>query len=195
MDISKVAAGILAGGRHTRMGADKLLLTFEGKTFLERMYEACGIFPERLVSVADKEKYAQFSYDFVEDEIKGYGPLEGIYQMLVHTKKDYVFVLAADMPRISREFLQAMADRLQDEDCLVLSTREGIHPLCAVYARSVLPGLKEMREKDIRRPRLLYDQYKARYVSASELGYPDTIVQNVNTLEEYERLVAKDETD
>ena len=44
MDISKVAAGILAGGRHTRMGADKLLLTFEGKTFLERMYEACGIF-------------------------------------------------------------------------------------------------------------------------------------------------------
>jgi len=195
MNINCVTAGILAGGRHTRMGMDKLLLTYKGKAFLEHIYEECSIFPERIVSVADRKKYAQFPYHFIEDELKEYGPLEGIYQLLVHTKREYVFALAADMPRIKAGFLRAMTEKLQDEDCLVLETEDGLHPLCAIYSKNIISKLEQMRSGNIRKPRLLYEQCKVRYVSAAELGYPDTIVQNVNTPEEYERLVAEDEID
>lgn len=191
MDIVKMAAGILAGGRHTRMGEDKLLLCYEGKSFLEHIYEECGIFPERKVSVANKEQYGQFPYDFVEDEIQGSGPLEGIYQLLLASRSDFVFVLAADMPRVTSGFLRTMADRFEGEDCLVLSTKDGIHPLCAVYSKSVFPLLKQMREEGIRKPRLLYEKCSVRYVSAEELGYPDAIVQNINTPEEYKKLITE----
>ena len=195
MEIGRIAAGILAGGRHTRMGKDKLLLQYKGKCFLEHVCEACREFPEILVSVADKEQYVQFPYSFVEDEKKGYGPLEGIYQLLCHTKKEYVFALAADMPCIKAEFLHAVVTVHQGEDCLVVETEDGLHPLCCIYAKRILPKLENMRAEGVRKPRMLYEQCNVRYISAKELGYPDSIVQNVNTPEEYERLVTKDEID
>ena len=195
MRMEQIAAGILAGGRHTRMGKDKLLLRYRGSCFLEHIYDVCSGFPEIIVSVADREQYAQFPYPFVEDEEKGYGPLEGIYQLLRHTNREYVFVLAADMPLITADFLQAVVSLHQEEDCLVVETEDGVHPLCCIYAKRILPQLEKMRAEGVRKPRLLYEQCKVRYISAKELGYPDSIVQNVNTPEEYERLVTKDEID
>jgi len=193
MRISEMTAGILAGGKHTRMVRDKLLLSYKGKSFLEKIYEECEGFDQVLVSVADAEKYRQFDYCFVEDTLEGFGPLEGICQLLKRANREYIFVLAADMPGITNAFLRSMAERLTDEDCIVLKTEDGIHPLCAIYARRALPLLEKMRQEGERRPRMLFEQCRTVYVTAEELGYTDAIVQNINTPEEYERLEAKDE--
>ena len=74
----KIAAGVLAGGRSTRMGKNKASLEWKGETFLERVLSVCRDFPEIYVSVDKKEKYVSCGAVLVEDEKQGFGPLEGI---------------------------------------------------------------------------------------------------------------------
>ncbi len=191
MNADRIGAGILAGGKSTRMGKNKILLTYGGQNFLEHICGKCRIFPELLVSVSDVKLYKGLPYHFVEDEKKEYGPVEGIYQLLLATRMEYVFVLAADMPEITGGFLKAMAAAHRGEDCLVLKTSEGgLHPLCAVYAKRLLPELERMRERGERKPRRLYDRCTVRYITPGELGFSDDVVRNINTPEEYERMTA-----
>ena len=188
--INQICAGILAGGKSSRMGTNKMLLTRNGRTFLEHTYDICSVFPQRLVSVRDKNQYADFSMPFVEDEKEGFGPLEGIRQFLLASDHPYVFVLAGDMPFLTENFLRAFANRLNPkDDCLVLQTGEKlIEPLCAIYAVRILPALEQLQKEGIRKPRVLFDRTNTRFVDVYELGFPPEIVENINTREDYNRI-------
>ena len=142
----KTAAGILAGGKSSRMGKNKASLTWNGDTFLHTLIDACRDFPEIYVSVDDREKYRDLSCTLVEDEEKEYGPLEGIYQVLKQMDAPYAVMLATDMPMISREFLKALVSNITgEEDCLVLRREGRPQPLCSVYAKRILPVVEHMR--------------------------------------------------
>ena len=135
----KTAAGILAGGKSSRMGKNKASLTWNGDTFLHTLIDACRDFPEIYVSVDDREKYRDLSCTLVEDEEKEYGPLEGIYQVLKQMDAPYAVMLATDMPMISREFLKALVSNITgEEDCLVLRREGRPQPLCSVTADSLV---------------------------------------------------------
>ena len=201
----KIAAGILAGGKSSRMGSDKASLTWNGNTFLHTLLDVCRDFPEIYVSVDDREKYRDFieiyvsendrkeyrdlHCTFVEDEEKGYGPLEGIYQILKQMDAQYAVMLATDMPMISREFLKELVSHVTGgEDCLVLRKEGRPQPLCSVYGKKVLPIVEEMRRNKEHRPRLLFQRAHTRYLDIEELGFGEAVIANVNTPEEYEQL-------
>lgn len=201
----KIAAGILAGGKSSRMGSDKASLTWNGNTFLHTLLDVCRDFPEIYVSVDDREKYRDFieiyvsendrkeyrdlHCTFVEDEEKGYGPLEGIYQILKQMDAQYAVMLATDMPMISREFLKELVSHVTgEEDCLVLRKEGRPQPLCSVYGKKVLPIVDKMRRNKEHRPRLLFQRANTRYLDIEELGFGEAVIANVNTPEEYEQL-------
>ena len=72
----KIAAGILAGGKSSRMGSDKASLTWNGNTFLHTLLDVCRDFPEIYVSVDDREKYRDFLEIYVsENDRKEYRDL------------------------------------------------------------------------------------------------------------------------
>ena len=185
----KTAAGILVGGKSSRMGRNKASLTWNGNTFLHTLIEACRDFPEIYVSVDDRSKYQDLSCTVVEDEERGYGPLEGIYQILKQMDAPYAVMLATDMPMISPEFLQALVSRLTgEEDCLVLRKEGRPQPLCSVYAKRILPTVEKMRRDREHKPGLLFQRVNTRYVDLEELGFGEAVIANVNTPEEYEQL-------
>lgn len=63
----------------------------------------------------DIEDNFDYSLNFVEDEIKGKGPISGIMTGLKNIKTDYALVLPCDSPFISEENIDAMF-KLLDEN-------------------------------------------------------------------------------
>ncbi len=90
------------------------------------------------------------------------------------------------MPALRKEFLSAFVEQIQDDtECLVATVKGKPQPLCAVYAKSVLPVLEQMRAEGNHRPRGLFEQVKTKYVELSDIGFSESVVQNINTPEEF----------
>lgn len=182
----RTAAGVLAGGKSSRMGSNKASLSWNGTTFLDTVLAACQDFQEIYLSVDDSSKYEHLPYPVLEDEKKEYGPLEGIYQILKTMEADYALILATDMPMVDRDFLRDFTEQVTgEEDCLVLCRDGRPQPLCSIYSKRLLPLLEKMREEGEHKPGLLFGRAKSRQIELSELGYGYEVVENVNTPEEY----------
>lgn len=184
-----ICAGILAGGKSSRMGRNKALLPYGGHSFLEQLIQVCSVFPEVLLSVDHTEPYAHLGVPMVVDQLEGFGPLEGIYQLLRACQSPYLLAVATDMPQLSPAFLQALAGCLHgEEDCLVLLRDGRPEPLCSIYSKGALPVLEQMRREGCHRPRQLFDQVNTRWVDLSSLGFEAAVISNINTPEEYHSL-------
>jgi len=94
---------VLAGGKSSRMGADKALLPFCGRTLLQHQYE-------KMVSVVGSENvvvsgnYPQ--YQHIVDQDHGIGPLGGISSIVKQfANTEYFVFLPVDMPNLSEKTL------------------------------------------------------------------------------------------
>jgi molybdenum cofactor guanylyltransferase len=139
---------LLAGGKSSRMGADKAFLDFGGQTLLDRALTVMGAVCGKVTIVGDPDKFAQYGsskYEpskygsVVADIFPGCGPLAGIHAALVHSPAELNLMLAVDMPFVSRELLAFLFAAAEDEDndavVTVPRTNKGLQPLCAVYRR------------------------------------------------------------
>ena len=79
--VAEVSAFILAGGKSTRMGADKAFVLLKGRTLLARMLEAARSLTSHVRIVGDPAKYGAFA-PVVHDIFPACGPLGGIHAAL-----------------------------------------------------------------------------------------------------------------
>lgn len=199
----KLTAGILAGGKSSRMGENKALLKTEGITFLERalrLFGSLADFDELLVSAAEKKEYEAICshaqnqgeasgkvLGLVLDERQGYGPLEGVYRLLLASQNEWVFVAAVDMPCISREAIQYII-RCQREGAQVVLPRAAgrSHPLFGLYAKKVIPAIEEMFRQEVHKISRMQEWVPVKKVDLEESGLAEAVLANVNTPLEYE---------
>ena len=125
---------VLSGGMSRRMGQDKGSMIIQEKPMilhiLERLNykindavivlndaQRIGDYQSLLNQYCDGDIESNFDYslDFVEDEVKGKGPISGIMTGLKNIKTDYALVLPCDSPFISEENIDAMF-KLLDEN-------------------------------------------------------------------------------
>ena len=93
-----VAGIVLAGGRSSRMGSNKSLLQYEGKTLLERT--------KALLEMSHLTVYisasAELHPEAIEDNVSGMGPLGGISTIFTrHPEMEAFVVIPVDMPRLN----------------------------------------------------------------------------------------------
>jgi len=188
----EITAGILAGGYSSRMGDNKIVMDWRGHTFLETVLEACSDLPEIILSVDEAGRYSDLPYPRVVDELKGFGPLEGIYQILRKARTPYVLILAADMPLLTREFIRGFLSLAAgDADCAVLRLNGKPQPMCSVYSRKILPIIEKARAEGIHKPGFLFPRVNTRYVEMETTGFDPMTIANINTPEEYEEICMK----
>ncbi len=186
----KLSAGVLAGGKSSRMGQDKALLTINNQCFLEKITKELSVFDEVLLSVASKAEYSGFGLPMFADEHKEIGPIEGIYQIVKHASNEFVFICAADMPFISSSLVSYMAEYISsDYDCYVIMDEEHIHPLCAIYSWAVLPVIEKLIADDRRRLLDILNNVRTKYIKLETSCFDKRIVKNINTRDEYVRLI------
>jgi molybdopterin-guanine dinucleotide biosynthesis protein A len=132
----ETAGYVLAGGRSQRMGRDKALLAWGGRTLLEHVAglvrEAVG----NVTVVGPPSRYAGLGLRVIPDVVAGRGPLGGLYTALRDAAAERVLIAACDMPYLTPELLRQLAATAGDA---VVTDSGRLHPLCAVYHRKLLP--------------------------------------------------------
>ena len=102
-----LGTAVLAGGKSSRMGQNKVLMEYQNRRFLDRICEELRGFDEKpCISAAIPGEYEDLGLPVVCDEHREIGPMEGIRQVLIHTSCDYVFVCAGDMPFITGDLFE-----------------------------------------------------------------------------------------
>lgn len=187
---TKLGIGVLAGGKSTRMGQNKALLQMNGKKFLDCICEELSGFSQVMISAAQKGIYEDTGLQIVYDEHQDIGPIEGIYQVLLHADEEYVFICAADMPFVKKELVSYMAEFISsDYDCYCMMDEDHVHPLCAIYSKKMLPVIKQQIERGQYRLMNVLNAVRTKYIRLETSCFDKRVVKNVNTRQEYARLV------
>ena len=139
----KVAGAIIAGGPAKRLGGvAKPFLKVGGRAIAERqldLFRGAGL--ARVFVVAnDPAPWAALGIVVVPDLVGGMGPLGGVHAALTAADDcDAVICLAGDLPFVAPALLAALRDRAPAADAVAPRSSRGIEPLCARYARALLP--------------------------------------------------------
>lgn len=186
---------ILAGGGSTRMGGHhKGSLTYRNKTFTEILIQELRKEVSCIrLSYGREIKEAYTDCPAVMDIYPGCGPIGGIHAGLEACNSEWMITAACDMPFLRIELFRYMRDRLCEKgdiryDGAVPVTGGRIHPLAAIYRTGIAAILEEQIEKQNYRIRDALKRLHILYVDVSGKEMFECMLQNINTLEEYERI-------
>ncbi len=188
---SALTAFILAGGRSSRMGADKALLSFGDENLLQRGMQIAAAVTDAVYIAGPKQQYGRFG-EVIEDIYSGAGPLAGIHAALTATGTDLNLILSVDMPLMTAEFLRWLVRKAETTADLIVVPHAagGLQPLCATYRRAVAEiAWQALLEGDYKIGHL-FERAPTHFIAQDEIvaaGFSVEIFQNVNTPEDYAR--------
>jgi molybdopterin-guanine dinucleotide biosynthesis protein A len=183
---------VLAGGASRRMGSDKALITFEGRTLLARaldlLAERCEA---RYVSAAD-QRYTCTDATLIVDRDPGAGPLPALADALERAERDgheRALVVACDAVLLASSLLERLTRTLDDstlDAALALDDQRRPQPLVACYRVSSARALRKALAEGERRLRSVEQRLSWRAVA---LAKGERLV-NLNTPGQLEALMA-----
>lgn len=208
----RLDAFVLAGGASTRMGRDKALLEISGRPLIALALDklsALGLAHQPRIA-GSRPDLAPFA-PVVPDNFPGCGPLAGIEAAMTASDADLHLFLPVDLPNLPVKFLAWMAHRAESSQAAatipLLASRP--QPLCAVYRRTLLPGLRSALEAGRYKVISAIESAAASSIDAFEVEslasslIPETWpsapplhdwFRNLNTPDEYARLAAAHST-
>lgn len=148
--LHSISGFVLAGGRSSRLGQDKILLPWQGTTLLQhaidRLWPLCtkvSICSSR----ADLPEKISGPYPRIPDAVPNAGPLAGIVPALEASQTGWNLFLAVDLPLVPVEFLRTLAQRAMAPALAIIPVVDTIpQPLCAMIHRSLAPPLRRALE-------------------------------------------------
>lgn len=175
------------------MGRNKALLSYSGRTLLDRISEQVAAAAGSVVLVGDPRLSECLAFPVIADNFPGSGPLAGIEAALAATAAEWNLMVACDMPNVSAAFLaglrQAAAGDFTESaahKCVIPRTPDGrIHPLCAAYRRDCLETVRRALNGGERKVATVVSGLNPVYWPAHNF----THLQNVNTPLEWSRFI------
>jgi len=187
---SSVSAGILAGGKSSRMGRPKALLPFDGEPLIVHIVRQLQeLLADIVVVAAPEQELPPLPVTLVRDDVAYQGPVGGIYYGLRAIGKEVCFVTSCDVPFLNLSLISYLISQIENYDVVAPYWQDRFQPLHAVYRRSVLPLLQQQLERGELRPIFLYEKVRTRKVSEDEIRRFDPeglSFLNMNTPEDYQ---------
>ncbi|HEY6660865.1 MAG TPA: molybdenum cofactor guanylyltransferase [Pyrinomonadaceae bacterium] len=179
-------AFILAGGASSRMGTDKSQLRIEQQTFIERIAENLLRLTDLVTIVGCNDA----RLPSVPDIYPQWGALGGLHAALTACRREWAIVVACDLPFVTSELFQQLADLRMDHEAVVPLQADGRpQPLAALYRIDPCrQRATEMIEAGRRRPLDLLEAVKTRWVEFAEirnLAQAERFFVNINTPKDY----------
>jgi molybdenum cofactor guanylyltransferase len=189
------AGFLIAGGKSSRMGADKAFLKFGGQTLVDRALAVMAAVCDNVAIVGDPAKFAEYGSlkggtpgfkPVVADVFPGCGPLGGIHAALAHSDAELNLMLAVDMPLVSEELLAFLFAAAESSLAVITvpRTSKGLQPLCAVYRRDFLTVAGQALRAGNYKIDAAFSGVSTHVIGAPEMaaaGFPERSFFNVNT--------------
>lgn len=180
---------VLAGGKSSRMGADKATMLFCGTPMIEIAVETLRSVCAEVSISGNRDDLAVWA-PVVHELRSEAGPAAGIEAALAQTECDWVMLLPVDLPLMSAELLRRWAE--------VVLAREGVrasylesagewHPALCLVHRECLSLFRDALDAEDRKLTRIFRRLTERLlvVDASQLGTDsEQRFQNVNTPED-----------
>jgi len=191
--LKDAVAVIMAGGKSSRMQTDKALLPFGGFASLaEFQYARLGQLFSK-VYLSSKDNKFDFKANIIKDVNNSSSPLVALVSIFETLSCEEVFVLSVDAPFVSHEVIERLYEaREPKDDLIVIESKNGLEPLCAIYRRTILPKAQMALNNNQHRLQSLFGQLSVKKVFIEE----EKFFMNLNYREEYEvakRVIAKED--
>jgi len=182
-----ITAIVLAGGKSSRMGADKGFLELNGRSFMARIIETVEPLVNRIIVVSSDSNYDVFNKKRVADIIPNSGPLAGIFSGLFYSESEVNLVLSCDVPLINEAVLNTLIEGYDAEsDVTQLQSRGKTMPLIALYKKHCMhPCLASLKMGE-RRLTKVVEQMKTKTIILDSNLEP--LVRNINTVDELKEI-------
>ncbi|MCC7050669.1 MAG: molybdenum cofactor guanylyltransferase [Bacteroidia bacterium] len=133
MDLNAIDIFITAGGKSTRMGQDKGLLSIEGKPMITHLTDRLTKHNYSFTIIANKEEYKKLGYPVINDIVVEKGPMGALHTAFNYTVKDFVLLLGCDTPFLPIEVIERLIKNVKNKSVTVAEFNSSIHPLHAIY--------------------------------------------------------------
>jgi molybdopterin-guanine dinucleotide biosynthesis protein A len=185
-----ISGVMLAGGKSSRMGQNKALMSLGGRRLIDRVASVLReVFRELLLVTNSPVVYADLSVPMVSDVFPDKGSLGGIYSAIYHASTPYCLVVACDMPFLNAAVMRYLVEHMADYDVVVPEIHGELQPLHAVYSKACLEPIAHCLEANRLKVVGFFPEVRVRTVTASELQSLDPELlafQNLNTPEEFQ---------
>lgn len=181
---------VLAGGKSTRMGTDKGLLTYHGTTQREHLVNLLSPFCKEVFVSGTAQQAAEnvTQLPFVEDAFIGLGPVGGILSAFQQQPGKAWLTVACDLPLLDAATLSYLVDHRNPSKMATafLSAEDQFpEPLITIWEPKAYPFLLQMLSLGYSCPR------KALINGDTQLLHPPdaSTLKNINTAEEYNEVI------
>lgn len=180
---------VLAGGKSSRMGTNKALLSIHNKKVIEHIIEELQEITNDIIIIANEpEYYKAYNYPIYKDRYKQKGPLAGLETALYHMRGDVAVVSPCDTPFIHHSVYEELLENMNDFDAIVPTYEGQIHPLSGVYRKSVHASVEYCIQNDQLRMTSFFDDIHMHLkedFSAIDPSIAKKHFFNMNTVEEF----------
>ncbi len=187
---------ILAGGTSTRMGSPKALLDWKGTPLWLHIVRIISPLPAKTMIVGfPKDPTSQdLTHAAFQEDPLGIGPLGGLATGLKGIDSSKAFVMACDMPFVTRKAILELWKKSDGFDVVIPKTSDGFHPLFAVYSRDCLPAIEKALRAGQRHLRSFFPGLKILEIPISDEDREwKKVLFNINTPDDFARALDQDE--
>ncbi len=188
--MAKYVGIILAGGKSRRMGKDKSLLDFQGRTLLQRTIDEQRKILDHVYVIGKGNEYFENAtgiYDKIEDK----GPIGGLYTALCEIKTDWYLISPCDMPFLNHKDLEEIIEesKIGDYDAIIAESENGYEPLVAAYSANIFPLMQKNMDNGNYAVRALFNQINKKYIKFNAQIFEKDIFFNINYPDDYKSAI------
>ncbi|MFT4602168.1 MAG: molybdopterin-guanine dinucleotide biosynthesis protein A [Arenicella sp.] len=170
---------ILAGGKSSRMGEDKGLMSLFGKPMISYVITELSKLGLPMTISSNNPAYKRFDLPVVNDTLKDIGPLGGIHSALSRTKSKKVIIVSCDVPYVTAELISDMMKDSEGFEVVLPSFDGQIHPLIGIYDSTILPHIQKQAELGNLKITLAIESLKLKLKDAND--YEKINFKNLNS--------------
>ncbi len=153
---NKIIGVVLCGGKSSRMGSDKGLLSINNERWFEKNFKLLSQVFSRVIISANLNQYSSYkeiqpNWEYVVDSVDfAEGPLVGILSAHQKYPNDDLFILACDMINMEESIIRNLASVYtsnSENDFYFYQNEIYVETLCGIYT---VNGIHELNKKLMR---------------------------------------------